>query len=445
MAWAMRVGLAAFCAAFLVGYTGYTDLNVSRHRAVATKTQTVTISGYDDQYQFYSICAYQQTRSATLSSPLGCTWPTTVGSFTDTCGRTWYRYSYNVTLLGSTEYWARDAAGVESTRVFVSRNQSNGGLYTASGDEASGKSDSGTCIDSRLRTNANIAPLTYYLGSVPSDLVCTNATRSAAACPYVCNRPEGCDASYGRILSPFYNAGFRSNYNFQDTSQTLFDHYGANTGSGTPPGNWSYQLESGICAGGTRTGLPCDNAGECPGGSCINQYYWTMRRNTYGYDSMNIRRGENRRNAFIEAWVKMKYSDTYNREIGLIQRWYNRDNYFGYSLTEYTFDVVKIYKYQAGVYSALAWGWPALNLTQWTKLGFKAVDLGSYASNGTWTPNGNCALEAQVGGNLATNIASTPCGFAPYGGFGPFTYFNSSAQFLELTAHACNTAGVCFK
>ncbi len=445
MATVVRWGFAGalVCVSFvLVGYTGFVDRNVSRFRSVGARASWVTISGYDDQAGIYSICAYQQSRNPTTQYVLGCAAPQAGVWITDPCGRVYYRWTMTVALLATNEAWFKDAGGPEYTRVFVSRNNNGGGIYTATADELNGQEDDTACYASQLFTRTSISPLIYFNGAVPTDLTC-GASRTFAGCPFTCNQADGCDIQYGTRQIEFSTYGARVNYNGQDTSRTSFDHYGANNGSGTPPGEWSYMAESGNCSGGTTPGLGCDSSAQCGGGGICSPYWTVMRRNTYGYDSLNVRRGENRRNAKVEAWVKMRASDTYNREIGLVQRWYNRDNYFAFSLTEYTFDVVKIHKYQAGGYSALAWGYPVMNLTQWTRLGFTAVDLGSFTNNGQWVPNGACTLTGIVNGTTAVSAANVACGFAPYGGYGTFTYFNSSAQFWDLDARACLANGTC--
>ncbi len=433
--------------AFLVGFTGFTDFTHSRHRATPSKTTAHTITGYDDQYTSYQICAYQQTRNPQFSTVLGCAWPTTTGSVTDACGKVWYRFTLNVTLLGDIDYWSKDNANIESTRVFLTRNQTNGGLYTGTVDESSGPSDASTCYESRVRSNMNVAPVVYYLGSVPNDLWLGSGVPPSPGVPFKCGVAEGCDAAYGKTLMTFYNTAFRTNPSLQDTSKTLFDMWSASTGWPAPVHPWGYRLESGNCTGGSTPGAGCDNNAQCAGGgTCTGQQYTIMRRmvdTAENQDSLQIRRGENRRNSLVEAWVKLKKVDVNNREIGIISRWYDRNNYFGFTVAEYPFDVVRIHTYINGTWTAVGYQWPSMNLTVWNRIGFKITDNGSYA-NGLFTPNGNCAATGYLNQVSVISYASTPCSHAPYGNYGIFSYIEqASSQAWALYAFPCMTGGVC--
>ncbi len=420
----------------LAGLVGGVDCQESRFRSVSSRTQTVTIDGFADAWWGVSVCAYQQSASgAALAYPLGCAMPDyNSPSDPDACGVVWYPFVLNVTLLGANDFWFKDS-GPEYTRVLVSRNVSNGAFFTASGDFNYGPSDGGTCWRSAMRENASIQPLTFFNGVVPSDLDCTSATKSFAGCPFTCNLPNGCDANYGNTANEFWTSGFRTNSSGQDTSQTRFDHYGANSASGPPSGGWSYQMESGTCIGGSYNGYKCENAGNCPGGSC-NNFYMTMRRNYFTTDSLNVWRGENRRNTKINAYVKMKYADANNREIGLVGRWRDADNYFVFMVREYGGDYARLQRRSGGAYGTLATATPSLNLLSWTRLGLKITDQGSYV-NSAFVPNGNCYVAGYVFGSLVVSNPSTSCSQNPYGNYGVFSYYSSSAQFWDLDASVC--------
>ncbi len=433
---------SAVLSVILSGYLGAADCGYSRHRSVSGRTSAITIDGFDDQYGSATICAYQQSADPNASAPLGCVWPTYNTDMYDSCGKHWYSFSITVTLLGDNKYWFKDGTGPEFTRVFLTRSGSNGGLYTATGDESFGPSDDSTCYRSRLLTNLSIAPFTYYNGTVPSDLNCLSSERSFANCPFTCNLPEGCDSQYGTTQNEFNQSGFRQNLDYQTTALTLFDHRGPTGASGAPSGDWSYQLESGTCAGGSYYGFVCDSDGECPGSYCY-RYYTLLRKNDFIWDSLNIRRGETRRNTRIEAWGKMKYVDYYHREIGVIGRYYDVNNYLAFVVTEYGGDFAKIHQYNNGTYAPLAWSWPSLNLQSWNRLAFEVRDNGSFANNGGFVPNGYCFMRGLVNDVQVVSNANQYCAFAPYGNYGVFSYYNMSPQFYDLDAYACTATGVC--
>ncbi len=427
-------------AVVLSGFLGVADCGTSRYRSVSGRTQTVSIVGWDDQYAYYPVCAYQQHKDATMSSPIGCAWP----SYNDrqySCGTYWYPFTITVPLLGSDDHWFKDQGGPEYARVLLSRGGQ--GLYTASGDESYGPSDASACFRSRIFTNTAVAPLTYFNGPVPTELLCSGAQRSVAGCPFTCTNSEGCDASYGRTQNEFYDYAHRVNLDYQDTSKTLYDHYGPTAASGPPSGDWGYAYESGTCVGGSYNGWKCDTSANCPGGYC-NQYWQVMRRSGFTYDSLNVRRGESRRSSQVEAWVKMKYADYNNQEIGLVSRWYDANNYFVFMVREIGGDLARLHRYNGGVVQTVAGpNYTPLDLTYWNRLAFKVVDLGSYVQGG-FAPNGNCAMSGLVNGSTVVSTGSTPCGNAPYGNYGVFSYYNSSPQFWDLDALACSSAGVCY-
>ncbi len=429
------LGLAS--ASLLMGAVGAVDCSESRFRSVATRASTVTIEGYVDRYLGVTVCAYQQSVSGgALGYVLGCTSPNAnEPTDPDSCGVVWYPYAITVTLNGNNDFWFRDR-GPEYTRVLVSQNVTNGTFFTATDDFYDGPSDSSTCWRSMLRENASIQPLTYFNGAVPSDLDCSSATRSFAGCPFTCNLPNGCDASYANTSNEFWSSIYRTNTSGQDTSQTRFDHYGATSAAGTPAGNWGYAMENGICVGGSNPGVKCDADATCLGGGNCNNYYMVMRRNTYGVESLNVRRGENRRNTKLTAYVKMKYADINNREIGLVGRWFDEDNYFVFMVREYGGDYARLQRRAAGTYLTLATATPSLNLLSWTKLGFKIIDMGSYV-NSTFVPNGNCYLAGYVGSSLVVSNSSTGCSQNPQGNYGVYSNYNSSAQFWDLDAYVC--------
>ncbi len=425
----------------LAGYVGAVDCSEGRFRSVSGRASSITIVGWDDQYASHAVCAYQQTKDPNLTAPLGCAWPDP-GAVQFSCGVAFYPFSISTTLLANDQYWFRDN-GPEYTRVVLSRSSGGGALYTATADEEKGPADSSTCGRARIKSNSALAPLTYYNGSVPDDLDCGSSPRSFAGCPYSCDIPEGCDANYGKRPNEFYLTSYRSNSEGQDTSQTLFDAYGANGSSGTPAGPWGYLDESGVCVGGSSSGLKCDLESQCPGGYCDN-YWVTMRRNTYTGDAVNVRRGENRRNALVESWVKMKYADGNNQEIGIANRFYSADNYFVFMVREYGGDLAWIHRFSGGAFSIVTSSATSLNLLTWNRLGFEVRDNGSYASSGAFVPSGSCKMRGYVNGATVLTTDTATCSFAPYGNYGVYSYYNSSAQFWDLDAFPCN-AGRCLK
>ncbi len=440
---ALGLSLTSFV---LVGYTGYAMLSGSpgRHKAVASRTASVTLTGYDDQYYWYPVCAYQQTRNPDSMATLGCVWPSTVGAIQDACGRWLYPFSMTVSLLGNDENWSKDRSTAEYTRVFFARSGSGGSIYTMANDDYRAGSDSAGCHLSRAAENLSVAAITFYNNTVPADLTCSGTTKSFAGCPYSCNLEEGCDVLYGRRENNYYDAAYRTNADGQTTVLTRYDHYGMTAGSGTPFPDWSYQTESGVCSGGSTPGAACDADANCPGGGTCPRYYTVMRRNALTGDSLNMRRGDQRRNTLVEAWVKMKYVDANNQEIGLVNRFYSNNNYFAFVVREYGGDYAQIHKIEGGSYYFVAGGTPSLTLTSWTRIGFKVRDLGSYDLD-RFVPSGNCEAVGQVGGVNAVSLASTPCAFAPNGHVGALSYYNSNAQFWDLDAYPCSSSGNCYK
>ncbi len=436
------LGLAT-TALLLAGFTGVTECGNSRYRSVSGRTSVVTISGWDDQTWYYPICAYQQSRDPNVSAVLGCVWPNWEG-MTDGCNVTWYDFTMNVTLLGGDDYWFKDGATPEYAKVFVTRSSSGGGLYTTTGDESSGPSSGAACGRSRIKTNASMTPLVYYNGSVPSDRNCNSSNRAYAGCPFTCTLPEGCDPNYGNRQSEFNAAPFRTNYDGQATSATLFDHLGMNGATPAPGNAWSYQLESGTCS---WYGNPCSSQYDCWDyywGETCNSYWTVLRRNDFTGDSLSVRRGENRRNSLVEAYVKMRTSDYYNREIGLVSRFYNPDNYFVFMVRQYGGNYARIQGYTNGYFQTVGLPTvPSFDLTYWNRLGFKITDQGSYV-NAAFVPNGYCYMEGRVNGASVNAVSSWYCGNAPYGKYGVFSYYNQSPQFWDLDASACNSAGTCF-
>ncbi len=440
------VGAVVLASSFLLaGFTGYAELSGSgRHKSVASRTAAVTIAGWDDQYASHSICVYQQTRDANYMATLGCAWPSLATAYTDSCGRTFYYYYLNLTLLGNDKYWSKDGGTAEMTRLYAARSGSGGGILTRTADLSLGPADSSSCLRSYYATNGSVTPITVYNGAVPADLACSGSgDRSFAGCPFSCTMNEGCDALYGMRQNEYYDAAYRVNLDSQSTATTLYDHYGFNGAAGTPPTSWTYQLEHGICPGGSNAGAVCEIDGNCPGSYCNNG--WTvLRRNAVTGDSLNIRRGERRRDSFVEAWVKQKYVDADHLEIGLVSRFYSNNNYFVFVAQEYGGDQARIHKVDNAVYYVVGSATPALNLLSWTRLGFKVRDIGSYQLD-NFVPSGNCEAVGYVSGAAAVNVASTPCAFAPYGLYGVQSYYNGNAEFWDLDAYVCNGSGTCFK
>ncbi len=449
MARAVRCAVAGglVCVSLLLaGYRGYVDREVSRFRSVSARLSQVTISGYDDQYS-YSICAYQQSRNPSSQYVLGCSAPDRRNKLTDACGKVWYRWSFAVWLMNTDEAWFKDAGAPEYTRLYVARNNAQGGLYTSTGDEARGPSDSTTCFDSRIGTNSGIVPLVYYNGAVPADLNCANGSRAYGGCPFSCSLATGCDMQYGRTQDEFTSSSARVNFNGQDTSKTQFDMWAANYALPPPTQPWGYRLESGTCSGGTSPGAGCDASSECAGGGTCSPGSWTVMRrpSVYEeYESLNIRRGESRRSSLVEAWLKMKRNDPANQQLALVNRWYDINNYFAFTVMEYPFDVVSIHTRVNAIWTAVGYSYPAMNLLTWNRVGFKVIDNGSYSGAGQFTPDGTCAATGYINGASVINFASTPCGHAPYGNHGVLSYKETgAAQLFDLDATPCSTNGTC--
>ncbi len=418
------VGLVV-ASALLMGFVGgVTDCpgfenTQRRFRAVGTRTETVTISGFADSYG-YLVCAYQQTRDAGVWATLGCVYPTSSSSGTDNCNVNWYAYTLTVPLLGGNRYWfgqhnPATASAREYTTVSVNANGGQGGLFTFTGDAASGPMDTSACYRSQASENGAISPITFYLGGVPPERDCATGANSYDGCPFTCNLPLGCDTSYSQTQNEFYNSGYRSNRDGQSTALTRFDHYGANASAGTPSGDWSYQWE---------------NQGS----------YIVMHRGTYSADSLNIRRGENRRNTRVEAYIKMAAANSYNQQLGLINRHYDANNYFAFMLHEYPYDAVRLHAYQNGSWVNLATTYPVLNLLTWNRVGFVVQDRGSYTASG-FAPNGYCYLGGLVNGSTVVSMSNTYCGFAPTGRYGVFSWYHMSPQFCDLDAFPLSPLG----
>ncbi len=425
------LALAGF---ILAGFMGAVDCDGSRFRSVASKTASVTVTGYADSAS-YIVCAYQQTKDGPLlSSPRACVYPNAANYSDDGCGVRWYSFSMTFSLLGTDTYWFTGSGNSVFTRVLISRNVSGGALFTATGDFSEGPANGTACWRSQIAENAALAPLTYYLGSVPDEMECSGGVNSYAGCPFTCNLARGCDEAYGVTQNDFFNYSHRVNTSYQDTSQTRFDHFGPNSTAGTPAGDWGYQYESGVCMGGPYNGWACEGSGNCGGYDC-NNYWVVMRRNAFTFDSLNIRRGQSRRNVQVESWVKTKYADANHREIGVVGRYYDLNNYFVFMVREYGGDLARIHRYVGGGYQTVAGPtYPALNLTGWNRLGLKIVDHGSYVNN-RWVPSGYCAMSGIVNSSTVVSTSSTACNNAPYGKYGVFTYYMNDAQFWDLDAY----------
>ncbi len=430
----------------LTGYLGGVDCTANRNRAVPTRGAVIEISGWVDDPSS-SVCAHQY-RSDNVAVSLGCVMPAGSPDTTDTCGASWYPYYINTTLLSDSKFWAgrHDPAhdSYEYTKVLVTKaGMQNASLYTATDDFNDGPANGSSCYRSLTRENASLrAPLVYYREAVPQALQCyTPGAKPYAGCPFTCSLAVGCDRQYGDKLEKFYQPSHRINSEGQSVATTRFEHRGATSAAGTPSGDWSFQYNSGACVGGVYPGKGCDTESECDvwydnTGICSGEAtYVVMRRNSFTSDSLKLRRGAYRRNSKIDSWVKMKAVDVNNREIGLVQRWKDADNYFAFIVREYGGDYAKIHRYYNGTYATLAAVAPAVNLINWNKLGFDMRDNGSYVDD-QWVPNGNCRARAYLNDTLIINLASTYCGFAPYGWYGPFSYYNSSAQFWDLNAYA---------
>ncbi len=423
MAKGIRVGFRGVCclalgSALLAGYTGGItscpgfENTQRRFRSVANRTDQVTISGYVDQSSG-TICAYQQTKDGSLSAPLACASPVS-NQGNDGCGVYWYDFALNFSLLGDDNNWFGQhnptQGAYEYTRVIVKSGADT--FFSFTGDEAFGPSDSSSCYRSRARENGAMAPITFYRGGVPAERDCASGENSHDGCPFTCNLPYGCDVSYGISHNPFSEAAYRANYEGQTTALTRFDHYGANSSYSPPTGNWSYQWESGA-----------------------SPQYIVMRRNNYTSDSLNIRRGERRRNSYVSAWVKAQYVDGNNTQLGVISRFHDNNNYFTFMVLETGGDLARIQRFAAGYWLSLATSYPSFNLLSWTKLGFTMRDRGTYGPTG-FTPDGNCSAVGAINDAVVVSLSSTPCSFAPHGGYGVFSYYHSSAQFWNLDAYA---------
>ncbi len=411
----------------------------SRFTSVTQKNQSVNFWGYSDTLA-EPTCAFQQKSDSSMA-PLGCSYPTTGGAYTDPCGITWYPYQVNVTLNAANAYWfGRNNATTgekEYTQVFLSRNTSDSGLYTLTGDWTNGPSEYGpTCWRTLFQTNSAVAPMTIYHNGVPTDFGCQGTNRPFAACPFTCNQPDGCDFLTGERQWEFSNSNYRLNSSSQDTSQTEWDHYGHSGAYSPPAGNWFYGWESRACVGGTYNGLSCTQDYNCAGGYCGPPYYVVMRRDTYTGDSLNIRRGESRRNSKVEAWVKNTGSGYYYRYLGLISRFYNSNNYFAFKLSEYGSDHAYLERLIGGSIQGIASiVYPSFNMyNNWTRIGLEVRDRGSY-TNGGFVPNGNCYVGGILNGSTVTSVASTLCNFAPVGSYGTYSHYNYGAQYYDVDAY----------
>ncbi len=425
MAQGMRVGFRGVCclglaAALLAGYTGGItscpgfENTQRRYRSVTNRTDQVTISGYADSTA--TICVYQQTKDSGLSAPLACAAPTT-NEGTDGCNVAWYGYSLTFSLLGNDSNWFGQhnpsQGGYEFTRVLAKSGSDT--LFSFTGDETAGPSDGSTCYRSRARENGSMMPITFYRGGVPAERDCSSGENSYDGCPFTCNLPYGCDTSYGTSFNWFFDQPYRVNYDGQSTALTRFDHYGYSSTWSVPPGDWTYQSESAVWPN-----FP---------------WYTVMRRNNYTSDSLNIKRGEKRRNSYVTAYAKSAAVNSSNQQMGLISRFYNNDNYFTFMVLEYGGDIARIQKVQAGYWESLVTAWPSFNMVNnWTKLGFTVKDRGSFGPTG-FVPNGYCNARGAINDVLVVQASSTPCNWAPYGNYGVFSYYHSSPQFYNLDAY----------
>ncbi len=437
---ACLVGLGA-ASVVLSGAAGMFYVNNgagSRYSSVPYRNSTPSFWGYSD-VSTDPACVYQQKKDSTMAV-LACGYPDTQFGYTDACGVTWYPYNFWVSLNAGDDYWfgTHDpAAGkYEYTQIFVSRNSSSSGLVTFPDDWQSGRSKyPSTCFRSLLKTNGSVTPIILFRGGMPAGQSCSGSVRSFAACPSTCSLPSGCDFSLGSTQDEFYLASRRVNSSNQDTSQTEFDHYAGLSGY-TPGGNWYYGWESRACVGGTYNGLACTQNYNCAGGYCGAANYVVLRRDTYsGLDSLQIRRGESRRNVRIEAWSKNTGSGYYYRYTGLIGRFYNNDNYFAFRLTEYGSDSAWIDRVSTTIgHQTVAISYPSFNMNNnWTRLGFDIKDRGSYVDAG-FVPSGNCYVAGLINGNPVVSAASTPCSFAPTGRSGVYNNASYGSQFWDLDA-----------
>ncbi len=432
--------LAAMAGAFVfMGQTGVVDFatNVaSRYKTVSTKAAWVSINGYVDSY--VPICAYQQNvNGPNLSTVINCAWP----SFwhTDACGVNWYWFSMSQYLMGNNDHWFT-AGTKEYTRVFVARGDGiKQGMYTATGDFYSGPSDSTACRRSQAQENAAIAPITYYLNGVPDDLECSAGQNSYAGCPFTCNSPTGCDVNYGNVQAEFSTASYRVNSSGQSTALTRYDKYGYSTYAPVPSGNWTYGKESGTCQNWPYYGVACEENWQCgyygyyywAYGQCSS--YWTvMRQNNYNAESINVKRGESRSNSLVETWLKTKYRDYSHYEIGLVNRFYNANNYFVFWVNNLSGSAM-IHGVNNSAWIGVGGGSTSANLLNWTRFGFEIRDRGSFV-NGAFQPNGYCWMRGYVNGASVVANDSTNCAWAPRGSYGPYTYYMTDAQFWDLDA-----------
>ncbi len=389
-----------------------------RFRTVPNRNATVTVSGYADSTA-YQICSHQQTRDPNVWATIGCVYPTTAGTRVDACGVTWYPYTMSVALLTDQKYWFgkhHPAKGVnEFTRVSVNANFGGGGLVTFTGDAASGPMDASACWRSQARENGAKSAITFYRGNMPPERECTAGANSIDGCPFTCNLALGCDSSYGGTQNEFYNSSYRVNADGQTTALTRFDAYGPNSAYGVPGGDWFYEYDG-------ATG------------------YYLMRRWVWSADSLNIRRGENRRNSRVQAWMKQDWVNQYNQQVGLVSRFYNADNYFVFLLWEHGGDGARIHVYNNGNYVPLATTYPSLNLLTWNRIAFDVQDRGTWQASG-FLPNGNCRLAGLVNGTEVVSVSNTACLHAPFGRYGIFTWLNQSSGFWDLDASPLDPLG----
>ncbi len=460
----------------LMGFAGSVwDLDGNRFTQVTGRGAARSIDFTTDTVT--TVCAYQLRNDGT-QAVLACSTPSVLPVESDACGVAWYSGTLSFNLLQNRSYWGK-TNGPEFTRVLVARSGTSGDLYTGTDDYEQGPMDATACYRSRYKENAALSPIVFYNGAVPDDLDCGAAgtciggisdglactsdaacidslgvidgycysRKSMAGCPFSCNLPSGCDTGYGRTDNDFFTAAYRTNSSGQTTATTRFDHYGATSGHSPPAGDWSYQPESGMCDGIFGNDTPCEAGDSCVFGfeSCDSQYT-VMRRNSYTNVSLNIRRGQNRRDSLVEGYVKMKYVDTSNREIGLVSRFYDNDNYYVFMVREYPSDFARIQRRRNGTLEVVTTAAPVLNLLAWTQLSFLIRDNGTVVNAG-FAPSGTCNMSGKVNGATVISSSNVGCGRAPYGNYGVYSFNNSSAQFYELDAFACapGAAGKCFK
>ncbi len=378
----------------------------SRYTQVATRGTAYTFAGYAENPS-EPICAFQQKKDSSMA-PIGCFYATQT-PYTDACGVTWYWFSVNLNLLTSNDYWFgqhNPAIGkYENAQVYLTRNVSNSGLYTVTDDWWSGPTEYGpTCFRAMFPLDGAVTAMTIYNGGRPGGVACSGTSRSKAGCPFTCNLSTGCDQLYGPHEYEFYNSLFRTNSSGQDTSQIEYDHYGFSSAMGTPPGDWYYGWDS------TFT-------------------YIVMRRDAVTAESMNIRRGESRRNVMIEAYARNTTS-TWS-ELGLVGRWTNRDRYFVFRVMEYPSDTAQLHRQWDGVYLSITPdthpSFDAVN--SWVRLGLEIRDRGSYV-NGGFVPDSQCSVQGFINGVNVIGTSPTGCSmFAPTGGYGVFSSLNNGAMY----------------